>query len=246
MDEQLFSLSSPYLRVSGEEGEIGGDFMIRLARDPAVEDYMDLRVGLRDGDARHTRKYLPTRTPAMSPVLVQWLQTAIQGGTVEQGWFQYQGALQAGAAPEARSISLFFKVRDGQLAFQPGWPLLREARADVFIDDDGVRVSAPQGRILDSQVQAVEAVIAQVPPGQAPRLKLTGRLDSNLEDALQVLQEAPIGTAEIFAGWSGEGALAGQLALDIPMRAGSGAPHVTVDFSAADASLKIAEPALAK
>ena len=61
LDEQAFTLAAPYLRIDGEEGKIAGDFLIRLARDPAAEDYMDLRVGLSEGDARFTEKYLPTR-----------------------------------------------------------------------------------------------------------------------------------------------------------------------------------------
>lgn len=244
-DDEAFALSSPYLRVTGEEGEIGGDFMIRLAKDPQIEDYMDLRVGLRDGDARYTGKYLPTRSPAMSPALSQWLETAIQAGEIDEGWFQYQGSLQHGALPTARSISLFFKVREAQLAFQPGWPVLRDARADVFIEDTGVRVRAPEGSLLNSRVSEVEVDIPTVAAAQAPRLKLTGRLASSIPDALQVLREAPIGTAEIFAGWQGEGALDGHLALDIPLRKGGAAAHVVVDFRAADAKLNIAEPALA-
>src|SRR5690606_40824447 len=39
-DPQGFTLRSPYLQVSGEEGEIGGDFLIRLLADPNEEDYM--------------------------------------------------------------------------------------------------------------------------------------------------------------------------------------------------------------
>jgi uncharacterized protein (TIGR02099 family) len=243
LDEAAFSLSAPYLRVTGEEGELGGDFMIRLAKDPAVEDYMDLRVGLRDGDARFTGKYLPTRTPAMSAALSDWLQTAIQGGNIDEGWFQYQGSVQRDATPESRSISLFFKVHDAQLAFQPGWPVLRGARADVFIEDSGIRVRAPEGQLLNSQVSDV-AVDIPLAGGKPPRLKLQGKLASNLADALQLLTEAPIGTAPIFAGWSGEGDLDGRLQLDLPLQKGGAAPHVVVDFRAVDARLNIAEPAL--
>ena len=71
---------------------------------------MDLRVGLSEGDARFTEKYLPTRSPALSPALVNWLREAIRSGTVEQGYFQYQGALNKGASDSARALSLYFKV----------------------------------------------------------------------------------------------------------------------------------------
>lgn len=243
LDEQAFTLAAPYLRIDGEEGRIAGDFLIRLARDPAAEDYMDLRVGLSEGDARFTEKYLPTRSPALSPALVNWLREAIRSGTVEQGYFQYQGALNKGASDSARALSLYFKVRDAELAFQPGWPLLQQGRGEVLIEDSGVRVRLAEGRILDSQVRDATAEIPRAGAGNVPQLAVKGQVDSSLADALKLLQEAPIGTAELFAGWQGQGALSGTLDLQIPL--GKGTPRVIVDFASDDAKLKIPEPALA-
>ncbi|WP_436785079.1 YhdP family protein [Stutzerimonas frequens] len=242
LDEQAFTLAAPYLRIDGEEGKIAGDFLIRLARDPAAEDYMDLRVGLSEGDARFTEKYLPTRSPALSPALVSWLREAIRSGTVEQGYFQYQGALNKGASDSARALSLYFKVRDAELAFQPGWPPLQQGRGEVLIEDSGVRVRLAEGRILDSQVRDATAEIPRAGAGNVPQLAVKGQVNSSLADALKLLQEAPIGTAELFAGWQGQGALSGTLDLQIPL--GKGTPRVIVDFASDDARLKIPEPAL--
>lgn len=243
LDEQAFTLRSPYLQVVGEEGEIAGDFLIRLLRDAEAEDYMDLRVGLRNGDARFTEKYLPTRSPGLSAELADWLKTAIRGGAVDEGYFQYQGSLNQGAADAARSLSLFFAVHDAELAFQPGWPALREARGQVLIEDSGVRVRLAEGRLLDSRVSKARAAVPHAAPGQAPRLQLDAELDSSLADALQILQDAPLGTAETFAGWQGEGPLSGRLKLDLPLRKGL-APEVVVDFATAGARLNISDPPL--
>ncbi|MBA1264034.1 YhdP family protein [Stutzerimonas stutzeri] len=240
LDEQAFTLVAPYLQVEGEEGRIAGDFLIRLMRDPEAEDYMDLRVGISDGDARHTEKYLPTRSPAMSPALSEWLTAAIRDGFVEQGYFQYQGSLSKAASNTARSLSLYFKVRDAEFAFQPGWPALREGCGEVLIEDDRVRVRLAEGRMLDSRVHDV---LAQIPLGQGEqplRLAIDGQVEAGLRDALTLMQVAPIGTAGLFAGWRGEGPLNGSLKLDIPL-AGTEQPKVVVDFSSADASLFIAQ-----
>ncbi|MET1079214.1 MAG: YhdP family protein [Pseudomonas sp.] len=240
LDEQAFTLISPYLQVEGDEGKIAGDFLIRLLRDPAAEDYMDLRIGLREGDARYTEKYLPE---VLSPALRAWLKSAIRGGGVEAGYFQYQGSLNKGAADAARSLSLFFQVADAELAYQPGWPALRAARGEVLIEDSGVRVRVSEGRILGSQVRNARAEIAHVAAGQVPRLVLLADLDSSLPDALKLLLEAPLGTAQLFAGWQGEGALRGALQLDIPLGKGP-PPKIQVDFASRNARLQLAEPAL--
>lgn len=243
LDEQAFTLRSPYLQVVGEEGEIAGDFLIRLLLDAEAEDYMDLRVGLRNGDARYTEKYLPTRAPGLSPELAAWLKSAIRGGAVDEGYFQYQGSLIKGAPDAARSLSLFFAVHDAELAFQPGWPALREARGEVFIEDNRVRVRVPEGRLLDSRVKNAQADIPPAAPGQPPHLQLDAELDSSLVDALKILQDTPLGTAETFAGWQGEGPLSGRLKLDLPLRKGL-PPEVLVDFATEGARLRLSNPQL--
>ncbi|TBU92830.1 TIGR02099 family protein [Stutzerimonas kirkiae] len=243
LDEQAFTLRAPYLRLDGEEGQLAGDLLIRLMRDPEAEDYMDLRVGMSDADARFTERYLPTLSPALTPALVDWLKDAIRAGHVEQGYFQYQGSLNKGAPAVAHHLGLYFKVRDAELAFQPGWPALREGRGEVLVENGRVRVRLDEGRILNSQVLQAQAEIAPAREGHTPRLALQGKVIGTLADGMHILQEAPLGTGQVFAGWQAEGPLQAQLDLDIPLARGA-QPQIRVDFSSRDASLQLREPEL--
>ncbi|HEF4758764.1 TPA: TIGR02099 family protein [Pseudomonas putida] len=240
LDKDGFTLIAPYLKVLGEEGKIAGDFLIRLHFDHTQEDYMDLRVGLVDGDGRYTAKYLPA---VLSPALDEWLRTAILKGAVDQGFFQYQGSLNHGAADTARSISLFFKVHDAELAFQPGWPHVSKVTGDVFVEDSGVRILASKGQLLDTQVSDIYVNIPHVPEGQSSHLFLDGTFTGGLGDGLKILQQAPIGTADTFVGWEGEGDLQGKLKLDIPLVKGE-QPKILVDFKTTKSRLKLPEPPL--
>lgn len=240
LDKQGFTLIAPYLKVLGEEGKIAGDFLIRLHFDPTQEDYMDLRVGLLEGDGRYTAKYLPT---VLSPGLDEWLRTAILKGAVDEGFFQYQGSLNHDAVEAARSISLFFKVHDAELAFQPGWPHLSKISGDVFVEDSGVRILASKGQLLDTQVRDVFVNIPHVPAGKISHMYIDGAFAGGLGDGVKILQDAPIGTGPTFAGWQGEGELQGKLKLDIPLEQGE-EPKILVDFKTAKARLKLSEPEL--
>ena len=240
LDKQGFTLIAPYLKVLGEEGKIAGDFLIRLHFDHTQEDYMDLRVGLLEGDGRYTAKYLPQ---VLSPALDEWLRTAILKGAVDEGFFQYQGSLNHDALDTARSISLFFKVHDAELAFQPGWPHVSKVSGDVFIEDSGVRILASKGQLLDTQVRDIYVNIPHVASGQSSHMYLDGEFAGGLGDGLKILQEAPIGTGSTFAGWQGEGDLKGKLKLDIPLVKGE-EPKILVDFKTDKARLKLSEPAL--
>ena len=240
LDDKGFTLIAPYIKVLGDEGKIAADFLIRLHFDHTQEDYMDLRVGLVDGDGRYTSKYLPE---VLSPAVDEWLRTAILGGAVDQGFFQYQGSLNHDAPDTARVISLFFKVHDADLAFQPGWPELSGVSGDVFVENSGVRINASKGQLLDTQVSNVTVTVPHVPEGQRSHLYVDGNFDGHLKDGLKILQQAPIGTADTFAGWDGDGPLQGKLKLDIPLTKGD-EPKVLVDFNTDAARLKLSEPAL--
>ena len=238
-DELGFTLRSPYLQVHGEEGEIAGDFLIRLLNDPAAEDYMDLRVGLRDGDASFTSKYLPSRVSEFSDDLEHWLTTAIQAGHIDQGYFQYQGSLNKGTPPESRSISLYFAVKDAQLEYQPGWPVLTEAVAEVLIEDSGVRINLEQGKILNSSITSAYAEVPYGVAGAVPVLQLHAELQSNVADGLYFLQQTPIAEAtQEFAKWQGKGHLPATLDLTVPLAA-SPAVHIKLAMDAQRAELQM-------
>lgn len=240
LDKEGFTLIAPYIKVLGEEGKVAADFLIRLHFDHNQEDYMDLRVGMVDGDGRFTPKYLPA---VLSPALDEWLRTAILKGAVDQGFFQYQGSLNHDALPASRNISLFFKVHDAELAFQPGWPHVSKVNGEVFVEESGVRILASKGQLLDTKVKDVYVNIPHAPEGKDSHLLLTGGFAGGLGDGLKILQEAPIGTASTFAGWKGEGDLQGSLDLDIPLAKGA-EPKIVVDFKTDKARLQLAEPTL--
>jgi len=160
LDKEGFTLIAPYIKVLGEEGKVAADFLIRLHFDPGQEDYMDLRVGMVDGDGRFTPKYLPA---VLSPALDEWLRTAILKGAVDQGFFQYQGSLNHDALPASRNISLFFKVHDAELAFQPGWPHVSKVNGEVFVEESGVRILASKGQLLDTKSRTSTSIFPTHP-----------------------------------------------------------------------------------
>ncbi|RRV06099.1 TIGR02099 family protein [Pseudomonas sp. v388] len=242
LDKEAFTLTAPYIKVLGDEGKIAADFLIRIYLDHSrgQDDYMDLRVGMVDGDGSYTSKYLPA---VLSPDLDHWLRTAIVKGAVNQGFFQYQGSLSKSAPNTARVISLFFDVSDATLAFQPGWPSLTGVDGKVYVENSGVRVRASKGRLLNTRVSDVQVDIPHAPAGQPSHLLVDGGFKGTLVDGLKILQEAPIGTASVFEGWQGEGPLDGRLKLDIPLAKGI-EPNIVVDFSTVGARLQLAEPKL--
>lgn len=235
-----FTLTSPYLQVRGDEGRLAGDFVIHLPHEADRESYMDLRVGMRDGDASHKTRYLPLVLRDEQPELWTWLREAIVGADVHQGYFQYQGSLSAGAPPAARSISLFFDVSDARLAYQPGWPALEEGRAQVYVHDHGIEIDIERGRILQTAINGAHAEVVYPQTGTS-RLQVDALLASNMQDALQIVQDTPLAEQLPFmAGWQGEGLLDGHLQLEVPF-AEAQTPVVQLDLQLDENSLHMPE-----
>ena len=240
LDDQGFTLIAPYIKVLGDEGKIASDFLIRLHFNHDHEDYMDLRVGMVDGDGKYTSKYLPAM---LNPGVDQWLRTAVLSGKVKEGFFQYQGSINHDAPETARVITLFFNVQNANLAFQPGWPQLTGVDGNVFVENSGVRIRASKGQLLGTQVSNVAVDVPHTAAGQSSHLLVDGDFNGSLQDGMKILQEAPIGTGQTFAGWQAEGPLQGHINLDVPLVKGQ-EPKVAVDFNTDGARLRLPDPVL--
>lgn len=233
-----FHLASPGLQVSGDEGEINGHFQLDLpGPDVQRESSLNLQVGMRAGNAAFTRRYLPRYLQEEQTETYDWLVAAIHGGQVHQGYYGYQGGLSDGTGRNR----LYFDVSQAELAYQPGWPALREARVQVHVLENGVDVGLQQGRILNSRVGPARAHVGFGADGRVPALELKAGLQASLQDGLSLVQDTPLADSlPVLAGWQGRGAVPGQLELSLPL-SGDMVPRVQLDLQLQDALLEIPE-----
>ncbi|KXU38300.1 hypothetical protein AXE65_02255 [Ventosimonas gracilis] len=243
IDEQGFALTLPYAKVQGITGEQAvADLALQLFWDESRESYLDLRIGIIKAEAKHAAQYLPRVNEGFPPALKNWLNTAIRAATVEEGYFQYQGSVHAQAPEHARVINLYLKAKDAELAFWPGFPSLEKTSAQIFVENNWVRIEQAAGHMLQSRFAAASAQVLPVENGKSPLLQVKASVKQRMEDLLHLLQRAPIGTGETFAGWTGSGLLDGQIALDIPLDGGK--PQVRAQVSTKAAQLTLTRPAL--
>jgi len=241
LDEEGFALALPYAKVTGQTGEeAAADMQLRLFWDSTQESYLDLRVGIIKAEAKHAAQYLPLPNAHFPPALSNWLKTAIRAGSVEEGYFQYQGSVHPHAPEHARVISLYLKAKDGELAFWPGFPSLQKTSAQVFVENEHVRIEQAEGQMLQSHFAQARAEVLPSENGKPPLLQVTAQVKQRMQDLLYLLQQAPIGTNETFAGWTGSGLLDGQISLDIPLN--GNAPAVRAQVQSQAASLTLTQP----
>lgn len=239
-DGDKISIFSPLMRLTGEEGNLSGDMMIRLYPYDTTQDYMDLRVNIANTDASYVPKYIPTHGDVPAD-LIKWLNTAIKKGTIETASFQYQGSISKHTHPLAHSLLVYAKVNDATVNYQAPWAPAEKINGEVFVDPLGVKILAESGSIGNAQLKDIVIDIPHVDSKATSILTLTANIRSDLTDILRTLKSAPYEISHVFSAWQGKGLIKGNLALTIPLKKGV-EPLVITHFSTSNAQLALQPP----
>lgn len=241
--DDTYILKSDELALSGPEGDLKGRLRLDIPLDWGEDDTLDmaLTVGMSNGDARYTGKYLPVGLP-MDSQLTQWLDSAIRGASIHEGGFIYNGALVGeegnGRRPEDARWGLFFDVTGAEVDYSPEWPPVTDLSGQVFVNDNRVEVLADQARSAGGQLKGVTA---RVILDDDPVVYLRSRLVADGSTARYFLTRTPID--EMLQGeakqWELEGDLQGDLKLSLPIER---LDAFTVDFKAALEGFRFAVP----
>lgn len=239
-DGEKVSIFSPLMRLTGEEGQLAGDMMIRLYPKDEIKNYMDLRVNIAQGDASYIPKYIPSRGNVPAD-LIKWLNTSIKKGHIDTGFFQYQGSINKHTSPIEHSLLVYAKVNDATVNYQPPWPAVEKVNGEVFVDSLGVKIIANTGVVGNAQFKNALINIPHTESKEIPILNLTTTVQSDLTGILQILKSAPNKISHIFSEWQGAGMVNGTVTLAVPLKKGTEASIIT-DFSTQNAQLTLQPP----
>ena len=208
-------LKSDDLTLTAPEGTLKGKLRldIPLSWDEGETLDMALTVGMTDGDARFTPKYLPALLPGMDDSLVQWLDNSIKSADIKSGGFLYNGALVDGERDEDSRWGLFFEVENGHIQYAPEWPEVTGLSGQVFVNDSRVLVNADSAKSAGGQLRHVNV---HVPLGADPFLQLDGRLQADGKVAKHFLTQTPID--QVLQGEARNWSLAGQIDAGLKLR----------------------------
>ena len=217
--DDIYRLRSDDIVLAGEEGRLRGrlNLDIPLSDDPVT---MALTVGMTDGNAIYTPKYLPSKLSKLSDELVNWLDSSIKGARVNAGGFLYNGVLSDSGGDLDSRWGLFFDVEQAHLDYDPDWPEVRNLRGQVYVNDDRVEVTGQSARALNADLENIMAV---VPLDDDPVLNITGLVRGSGKDAMAVLTKTPID--EALEGSARDWEIIGQLTSDL---------HISLPFERVD------------
>lgn len=197
--DDFYILRSDDLALKGPEGDLKGKLRLDVPlkwNDGETLD-MALTVGMSNGDARYTGKYLPALMP-MDSDLTHWLDTAIRKADISGGGFIYNGALvggdevgggSSGDSSQDSRWGLFFDISNGELDYEPDWPVITALKGQVYVNDDRVEVLAESA---ESAGGRLDNIVASVPLTGASILKISSHLNADGEILKYFLTQTPI------------------------------------------------------
>ena len=192
--DDFYILKSDDLALVGPEGDLKGKLRLDIPLKWHEGDTLDmaLTVGMSNGDARYTGKYLPALLP-MDSALVHWLDTAIRTADISGGGFVFNGALvgrkDEGITPQDARWGLFFDLHNGQLDYAPDWPEITGLAGQVYVNNDRVEVLGQRAQSAGGQL---DDIVARVPLDGASILRINSHLKASGKTLQHFLARTPI------------------------------------------------------
>ncbi len=214
--DDTYILRGDRIQLDGAEGQLTGQLRldIPLLDEQPVE--MALTVGMKEGNAQYTGKYLPAKLDALSPQLVDWLDSAIKQADIDEGGFLYNGVLSGGEKGSSR-WGLFFDVENARLNYHPDWPEVHGMAGDVYVNNDQVEVLARRGEVMGVNL---DKTAVTVPLDKDPVVSIRGASNVRGSTLHKFLTKTPVN--QLMGGeaekWQLSGDLDAALKIDIPIQ----------------------------
>ncbi len=201
--------------------QINGRVQFELNNKQNTEGIWDtdltLLIGILDFDASYKSLYLPTLSAV--EVTMDWLDTAILEGNVNNSGFIFKGKTTNLQSPLQRNIQSFYQVEDASVRFLNDWPILENISAMVKVDNVEVDVVSESAEIANIALGSTTAEVRPISGAAGSWLTVNSEAVTGGNTGLNFLRESPTRSAvgSYLDGWQLEGEVDIDVRLGIPL-----------------------------
>ncbi|MFO1417591.1 MAG: YhdP family protein [Methylotetracoccus sp.] len=183
-----WTLATEQLSVTASDLDVAGHLNVHM--DDASSDSPLIDLGLRIGEMPVTAalRLLPRR---LVPKTARFLDAAMRQGRIVRAELQFKG--RSGDFPFREHNGSFEAMVEGkgvELAYDPGWPALRELDATLKFTGPTLRIDASSGRVGEGRILGARGVIEDL--DRTPRLILDGQVRADVPAVLGFLAQSPL------------------------------------------------------
>jgi len=172
-----------------------------------------LLIGVLDFDAADKSLYLPTLSSISGTM--DWLDTALLSGRVENSAFVYRGKTANAYSPFQQTVQTYYYGDELILRFLEDWPTLENTRAFVKVDNDRVDVRSDSALIADIALGETSAEIRPLPGMSGAWLSVDSQAVAGGNAGLNFLRDTPV--RETVGDFLDEWLLQGDVELEIDL-----------------------------
>ncbi|NBS48879.1 MAG: hypothetical protein EBS99_18000, partial [Betaproteobacteria bacterium] len=169
---------------------LSGSYEARAGRSGVI----DLTASIPRGQAVAVSRYIP----GIGNPLRDYLQGAIQAGTVKDGKLRLKGDLARFPFSKPADGQFLIEAQLGQVDFRfdERWPALEAVDGSIRFSGPGMEIRSRAGRILGARMGAVVASVPDLFQNN-PQLRVEGQVDGQTQEFLRYLELSPV------SGWIG-------------------------------------------
>ncbi len=167
----------------------------------------------------------------LEPEVRQWLDTALLAGSFSNGAFLLNGVLEEGRPNNSLTTQLYMDIKQGELEYLKGWPLMRNVTGRILLDTPSVDAWVDGADTLGGHIAPQGGHIRlRNTPDKPTRLFIDGQLTGESGEALRYFTETPLQdmVGHAFDHWQGQGSLNAKMSLEMALGSSDDNPLVRI------------------
>lgn len=198
------------------------------------EIFIHLNGDIQRINASDINQYFPKQL--IGGAMSDWLKRGLISGQLEDININFRKSLFANNTPQTRITAHFL---DTELHFHPDWGNLKQADADLLIDNTRIQIQVNQAKLYDLPLNNISVWLNDI---TAPKINIevAGKIENRSERLMKFLLQSPLGVEvdEMFSKFSLSGAADADVKLILPIDEKKRALRVNVELSVVDNQLK--------
>ncbi|MDG2176105.1 MAG: YhdP family protein [Gammaproteobacteria bacterium] len=245
LQDDIIHVNSSVIDVSNESihGHVQFDLYNHRDSTGQMQSELTLLIGVLELDVAYKSFLLPNMENIQSTL--DWVEETLLSGFITNSGFVSRTSTRSDAPLNSGTVMSFYHIEDGDLKFQPEWPVLEEIKAFVKVDNNEVDVSAESGLIEEILLENTEATVRPGAQG-GTWLSVGGSAETSTDLGLAFLRNTPVrdDIGDFIDEWQGEGNIQVDIQLRIPLNNPQQSTDVLVNVFSNTSKLTIPEYSL--
>ena len=187
-EEENWRIGSQVLELDTPDFRTHNRFVLNIPKNEA-SPWMDFQSAFAFEQAAATLNYLPVSI--MNKDLVEWLDSAILAGSIENGGILIYGDLHDFPFTKGQGVfATVFDAKAFELSYHPEWPHLKAADAEVLFKGDGLRVNIHDAKVNGASLQQT---VVKIPSFEkSDYVEAEGRIKGTVQQTVGFLRQSPL------------------------------------------------------